>query len=62
MQQPNDDFFFDPELDEAEGPETPPSFARNGAEPHLAKQRDYLERLLQAWQQAHGHKKKQKAA
>ena len=62
MQNQNDDFFFDPEHDEAEGPSTPPVFSTVSDPSYLTAQRDYLERLLAAWQQAHGHKKKKKAA
>lgn len=62
MQNQNDDFFFDPEHDEAEGPAVPPVFATASDPSYLEKQRDYLERLLQAWNQAHGHKKKKNKA
>lgn len=51
-----DDFFFDPEHDESEGLSSPPAFA--SSPDYLAKQRDYLERLLKAWQTTHGPKKK----
>lgn len=61
----NDDFFFDPEHDEAEDASgsqayAPPSFAPTPPE-YLTKQKDYLERLLAAWQSAHGSKKKNAA-
>lgn len=56
----NDDFFFDPEHDEAEGPAVPPIFSTMSPD-HLERQRDFLERLLAAWQSTHGEKKKKVA-
>ncbi|MGZ3712974.1 MAG: hypothetical protein ACXWQO_19800 [Bdellovibrionota bacterium] len=63
--QQNNDFFFDPEHDEAEelsaaSTFSAPSFSAE-IPSHLEKKRDYLERLLQAWQSAHSAKKKKAA-
>jgi hypothetical protein len=56
----DNDFFFDPEHDESEGPSTPPSFSTSSRD-KLEIQRDFLERLLLAWQSAHSDKKKKAA-
>lgn len=65
MNNQDDDFFFDPEHDEAEGPAELPTFSTVSAlspgRKKLNAQKEFLERLLVAWQAKHGKEIKKAA-